>query len=410
MIKALQFIRSIPRYALMRFLGSTFPSLYTSRFAPVVLRDIPEPELPNQQWVRIAPKLVGICGSDLATLTAKGSPYLSSVTSMPFVLGHELVGTITEVGTEVESIDTGDRVVLQPALGCQVRGIEPACDACRAGRYALCDNVTRGSISAGIQTGYCKDTGGGFSENLVAHFTQVYRVPDSIDDLAAVLVEPFSCALHGVLRAEVKDEDTVFVLGCGSIGLLTIAALRATGCKARIVASALLPHQKEHATNLGADVVLHAGGSTSDRYARWAKELDARTLRPEMGKPTVIGGAGVTFDCVASSQTLDDCIRFTKSGGTLVLVGMPGIPSGVDWTPLWFKELTVKATYAYALETQGTAERHTFEIAIDLLREWGPKLAPLVGKPYPLADYRRAFAAALQFSDSKAVKTVIAIR
>lgn len=408
-MKALVYRRSIPRYALLKLLGPRFRRLYTCGVAPVSLKEIPDPRLPNESWLRIAPRLSGLCGSDLATICAKNSPYLAPVTSLPFVLGHELVGCVVEVGREVSGFAVGDRVVLHPALGCRARGIDPLCEPCTNGRDALCRNVTRGDISPGLQTGYCRDTGGGFGENLVAHQSQVYRVPDEIPDEAAVLAEPFACALHGALRVDLTEQDTALVLGCGSIGLLTIAALRASGCRARIVAAAKHDHQKEHARALGADEFLEVRGPTRKRFAAWAKVLDAEVLEPELGKPAVIGGASATFDCVASSQTIDDGLRFTRSAGSFVLVGMPGIPAGIDWTPLWFKELTIHAAYAYGPERYGDGTRETFEIAIDLLRDWSDKLIPLVGTPFELSQYRAALACALSAARTKAVKTVFAI-
>lgn len=408
-MKALQYRKNIPRYALLKLLGPRFPRLYTAGVAPLSLVDIPEPKLPTPQWVRIAPRLAGICGSDLATLCAKGSPYLAPVTSMPFVMGHELVGNVTEVGREVTALRVGQRVVVHPALGCKARGIDPPCDLCRDRRDALCRNVTRGDVSKGIQIGYCRDTGGAFSQGLVAHQSQVYPVPDEIDDRAAVLIEPFACALHGALRVSLRETDTALVLGCGSIGLLTIAALRAVGCKARIAAVARYDHQRQMATALGASELLDSRGGFAERYPLWAKSLSAEVLKAELGKPMVIGGADVVFDCVASSQSIDDGVRFTKSGGTLVLVGMPGAPWGVDWTPIWFKEMTIRAAYAYGPERCADGEKETFLLAIDLMRAWGPRLAALVGPPHELGDYRAAIASALHTGRSGVAKTVFAI-
>jgi len=408
-MKALEYRKSIPRYAAMKLLGPRFPWLYTSGVAPLTLRDLPEPRLPSARWVRIRPRLAGICGSDLATLCAKGSPYLGPVTSMPFVMGHELVGVVTEVGREVTRVRVGDRVVVHPALGCRAREIDPRCEFCGEARDALCCNVIHGVVSSGIQIGYCRDTGGGFGESLVAHESQAYVVPEKIEDRAAVLIEPFACALHGALRVELKPADTAFVIGCGSIGLLTIAALRAVGCRARIAAVAKYDHQRRHAKQLGADVLLDQRGSVRERYAGWARELDAEVLPPELGKPTVIGGAAATFDCVASSESIDDGLRFTRSGGSFVLVGMPGVPRGVDWTPMWYKELTVHAAYAYGPQRWAGGLRDTFEVAIDLLRDSKADIAPLVGEPFALADFRTAFASALNTSKSGTVKTVFAI-
>lgn len=408
-MKALVYRKSIPRYAALKLLGPRFRGIYTSAISPVSLISVPEPNLPSPRWVRIAPTLAGICGSDVATLCAKGSPYLAPLTSMPFVLGHELVGRIVATGDDVTRVAVGDRVVVHPALGCTVRGIEPVCDSCAAGRDALCRNVTRGDIAPGIQTGYCRDTGGGFGQRLVAHESQCYVVPDTLSDECAVLVEPFACAWHGVLRATIHDTDTVLVIGGGAIGLLTVAALRASDCKARVVVVAKYDHQRQHALGLGADELLDARGSTGARYAGWGAALDCEVLPPELGKPTVIGGADVVFDCVGSSQSIDDGLRFTRSGGTFVLVGMPGIPRRVDWTPMWFQELTVHASYAYGPEVRRNGTSDTFDIAIEAMGAWGKTLGRLVSPPFPLESYREAFASAINTGRSRSVKTVFAI-
>lgn len=406
-MKALQYRKSIPRYALLKLFGSRVKSLCTGVAATVSLVDVPEPALPNPEWVRISPTLAGICGSDLATICAKGTPYLSPVTSMPFVMGHEVVGVVTHVGAAVTRAQVGDRVVLQPALGCAVRGIEPKCAACANGNAALCSNVSRGVIAAGIQTGFCRDTGGGFSETLVAHESQVHTVPPEIPDEAAVLIEPFSCALHAALRVSLEKGQTALVIGCGSIGLLTIAALRATGCPARIVAVARYDHQRQLAKELGADEMLDSPRKLAERYSLWAESLGAKVHAAQIGKPMVIGGADAVFDCVASSESIEDGVRFTRSGGTFALVGMPGMPRGVDWTPIWFKELTVRASYAYGREGSRDG-RDTFEIAIELMKGLVPKLVKLVGRPFPLREYKAAIQQALATGQSKVVKTVIA--
>src|SRR5205085_4605963 len=134
------------------------------------------------------------------------------------------------VGAAVRDVGVGERVVVEPVLHCAVRGLAEPCAACRQGRYGNCTNVTAGDISAGVQTGYCRDTGGGWSPSLVAHEVQVHRVPDGVPDDAAVLVEPFSCALHAVRRASsvrwtqysVLSTPKVLIVGCGTVGLLTI--------------------------------------------------------------------------------------------------------------------------------------------------------------------------------------------
>jgi threonine dehydrogenase-like Zn-dependent dehydrogenase len=269
--------------------------------------------------------------------------------------------------------------------------------------------VTRGVVSAGIQTGYCRDTGGGFAENLVAHRSQVYRLPVALSDRAAVLIEPFACALHGVLRARVRDTDTVLVIGCGTIGLLAIAALRAIGSRARILAVAKYDDQRQHARGLGADECLPAGGSVRERFGAWAKALGADVIRAEIGKPAVIGGADVVFDCVAASSSIDDGLRFTAAGGTFVLIGMPGLPRGVDWTPMWYQELTIHAAYAYGPEAHAGGVKDTFDLAIEFMGAQREKLEALVGPAFALSDWRRAFRAALGCGRRESAKTVFGV-
>src|SRR4029453_3740015 len=158
------------------------------------------------------------------------------ITSPPFVLGHEVVGEVTE---DNSSFRAGERVVLEPALGCAVRGIDPPCPYCASGRHALCLHVARGDISPGIQTGFCRDTGGGWSQGtLVAHPSQLHRVPDTLSDEAAVAIEPLACAVHAALGVAPPRPvppalgvaptpgDIPLVIGAGSVGLLTVAALR----------------------------------------------------------------------------------------------------------------------------------------------------------------------------------------
>ena len=106
---------------------------------------------------------------------------------------------------------------------------------------------------------------------------------------------------------------------------------------------------------------------------------------------------------------MDDGLRFTQSGGTFVLVGMPGIPRGVDFTSMWYKELTLRAAYAYGHEQYENEKRDTFDLAIEIMKTWGGKLSQMVSAPFALSDYHAAFRSALNTGQSRAVKTVFAI-
>src|SRR5881398_338602 len=156
MITALEFYRSLPRYVASRTLGDMFPGLVTGPVTPLRLVTRDEPRTPADGWVRVRPLLSGICGSDLNTLAGKSSFYFSPLVSLPFVPGHEVVGELLD---DADGLHAGTRVVLDPVLSCYARGLTP-CGACASGHLGRCDHVTEGHVSAGLQTGYCKDTGG----------------------------------------------------------------------------------------------------------------------------------------------------------------------------------------------------------------------------------------------------------
>lgn len=397
----------MPRYLIARLFGKRWNRLYTSWLSCARLADIDSPRLPSPDWVKIRTRLSGICGSDLATITAKGSPYFSPFTSCPFVFGHEVVGEIAEIGPQVEGYDVGDRVVIEPVLPCEIRGIEQKCHQCQRGHYAGCENVARGEISAGVQTGYCRDTGGGWSKYFVAHMNQLHRVPDDVPDEIAVLIEPFACALHGVLQANLKDSDEILILGAGSIGLLTLAAIRHLGRTNRIYVIGKHQHQQKLARELGADVVFAPSKAT---YRDFCQLTQAESYQPELGKPVILGGVDVTFDCVASADTIDDSLRMTRSGGQVMLVGMPAIPKNIDWTALWHKALNVRGVYAYGLESYEGKRIRTFSLGIQLLQQMGSELLPLVGGLFSLDNYRKAVQTAMHTGKFGSVKTVFDLR
>jgi threonine dehydrogenase-like Zn-dependent dehydrogenase len=205
-----------------------------------------------------------------------------------------------------------------------------------------------------------------------------------------------------VLRAQPAEGQTALVLGCGTIGLLTIAALRRLFPRVSIVASARYAHQERLALSLGADV---AWGRGANLYQETCRLTGAQLLRPELGKPVVTGGVDLVFDCVGSGSTVDDALRLCRSQGTVALVGMPAALNGVDGTPLWYKELRLQGAYTYGIEEYGGERLPTFALAERLLLADLDLFTPLVGARFALADYRAAIESALHTGRSGVVKT-----
>lgn len=362
MVRALELHPTPARVLAGRSLSAIGPRSLAAFGAPLRLVRRAEPHPPAPSWGVLEPLLAGICGSDLATLSGTASLYFAPLVSTPFVPGHEVVGRL---GHDLDDLRRGERVVLDPILGCAARGIEPPCAPCGAEQAGRCERVSAGHVSPGLQTGYCRDTGGGWGERLLVHRAQLHAVPDAVSDRAAVLVEPTACALRAVGRARVPEGGTVLVVGAGTVGILTLIALRTLARARRIVVIAKHAHQASVARHYGAEVAEPREALGAIRLATTAFRLD-----PDHAPPFLLGGADVSFDCAGSKASLDLALRATRAGGRVVLTAMP---AGADLTPAWFRELEVVGAYS------GTG---CFGEALALAVE--ADLGRLVGRTYPL--------------------------
>jgi L-iditol 2-dehydrogenase len=402
-VKAIRFAAPIPTYLATLAAGSLSRRLYVGPHACTTFGEVDPPTLPNDRWVRVRTTLGGICGSDLNVITLKASPSTSPFSSFPFVLGHENVGEVIEVGGGVRTVALGDRVVVNPLLCCEPRGVEPVCGPCAAGDHSRCAHLTDGSLPPGMLIGTTRGLGGSWGEQFVAHETQIVQVPSSMSDAEAVLVEPFACSVHAVRANLPQAGERVLVIGAGSIGLLTIAALHALAPNASITALARHPFQSSHAQRLGASQVVAARG---DYLESLADAAQTRLLKPILGKPVGVGGFDWTFVCIGGTQGMDDAMRFTRAGGTIVLLGNSSTMNGLDWTPLWLKELTVRGSLCYGAHRHGNASLNAFNEALDLIARGGAPIGSLVTHTFALTDYAKALDIALGKRDSESVKVV----
>jgi threonine dehydrogenase-like Zn-dependent dehydrogenase len=384
----LELHRSVPKYLGARAFGGAMPGLLSGALSPLRYVERTDPELPGDGWVRVSPRMSGICGSDLNTLTGRSSLYFSALVSMPFVLGHEVVGDLRDdVDGPQGRLAAGERVVIDPVLSCAPRGLSPGCGPCRAGEPWLCERIMAGHLRPGLQTGYCASTGGGWSDMMVAHVSQLHAVPEHLPDEAAVMMEPAACAIHAVRRAAVPAGATVLVVGAGTVGLLTVAALRSFVPTARVIAVAKHGRQAELARAFGAAVV-----PSGEAIGAVRRATEAFRLKPELGLPFLLGGADVSFECVGSKAALDLALRATRGRGRVVLAGMP---EGADLSPAWFRELEIVGSYT------GSG---AFPDAAGLVTEW--ELGKLVTEAYPLSRHREAVDHAMSAGRLGSIKVV----
>jgi threonine dehydrogenase-like Zn-dependent dehydrogenase len=388
-MKALLFEHNLPKFAAARVV-SEFRSGGGARVGPLRLTEVDSPTLPGAEWRTLKPRLAGICGSDLATVDGRSSRYFEPIVSFPFVPGHEVVG----------DLDDGTRAVLEPVLRCAARGIDRPCPACASGQTNRCRNIAYGHLPPGLQTGFCQETGGGWGTALVAHPTQLHAVPDGLDDQAAVMVEPAACALHGALSNQSAEEKIAVVIGAGTLGLCTVAAIsKFRDDIETVIAVAKHPEQRRLARELGATTVVEP--------SELRRAVRRRTGSHMLDTGQLTGGAALVFDCVGSSESLTDSLAVTEPGGTVVLLGMPGSVH-VDMTGLWQREVSIRGAYAYGTERVNDQERRTFDLSFELVADAG--LERLVSATYPLERYRDAIEHAATAGRRGAVKVAFDLR
>lgn len=403
-MRAITYEVKLGTYFLGKVLGGRFPALYHGPLSGLRFQEVPAPGLRGDAWAVVGVTYAGICGSDMAAVTYKSSPALTPFTSFPSVLGHEIVGRVLEAGPDA-GVAVGDRVVVEPFLTCATRGQAVACEACREGHYCVCHMTAEGPMAPGMLMGACRDHPGGWAERVMAHRSQLFKLPETLSDELGVLVEPLSVGMHAVLRRRPEPGSRVLVIGSGMMAYAVLVALRLLEVGAHVTHLSQLPFQQEMGRRLGADetLCLADGGSIVERVAAIT---GARRYRPLLGREVLSGGFDVVFDCVGSEQSLQDAFTYTKARGAIVLVGAPGELAGLDWTFVWQRELTLLGSLGYGVEEVAGERIRTFDLTLRLLQETDLPLADLITHRFGLEQYPEALTANLERARYRSLKTV----
>jgi threonine dehydrogenase-like Zn-dependent dehydrogenase len=406
-VRGLVFELSIPKYVLAKGIGGLYPKVHYGAGSCLSLKELPSPALPGPDWVRLRPRMAGLCGSDMGTVFFKMSPQMEPFNSFPAVLGHEVLAEVVELGPQARGLEPGQRVVVNPLLPCRLRGIQPPCKPCAAGQENGCERTAEGCLAPGQMIGFQRDLPGGMGTEMVAHPSQLHPVPREVGEREGVLVEPLAVSLHAVLKAPPAEGDRVLVIGGGPVAFACLWALRALGHRCHVTLLAAEEYQLKLARQLGADEAFRVLRDDVAEAEEVARRTGAKVYRPVIGPPTLSGGYELTFDCIGSAVSVQDALRYTRSLGRVVMVGAAGILERVDWTTVWRNELTLLGSYVYGPENFRGRRVHTFDLVLELLaRREGPDPSVLVTHSFPLARYQEAIEANLARSRYQSVKTV----
>jgi L-iditol 2-dehydrogenase len=303
------------------------------------------PPTPGPAEVAVEVLASGICGTDVSIFAGK------IPVRHPLVMGHELFGRITSVGEHVRDHASGARVIVDPVISCG------ACFWCSKGQENLCPE--------GALLG--RDRDGGFREIMAVPGSNVYEVPDAIDDAVAPLLQVLTVCIHGQRTAPIFPGDSVLVIGLGVSGLLHLQLAKARGARP-LIGITRTASKRSLARSLGADITLDAADPRLFDAVREATE----------GR-----GAEVVIECVGKVETLARAIELVRVGGHVVLFGTITATDGaLPFYSLYLKEVTITNPRA--------AKPEDFPAAIELASSGNVQLAPLVTHTFPLESAQEA--------------------
>ncbi len=375
---------------------------------PFGLHEVDDARLVRPDWVITRPILSGICGSDAKLVlgdfsTGDMDNPMAAFSSLPHVPGHEVVAEVVALGPSAQGLEVGQRVVLNPWLSCGPRGIEPKCPPCQAGAFNLCWSFTKGDLGPGVHVGVITGAPGAWAELLAAHDSMLIPVPDGISDEAAVLADPFSVSFHAIVRNPPPAGGRVLVYGAGALGLTSVAILRSLYPEVEIAVVARFAAQQEMARQFGASLVLPHEPRLGlvESLAEWS---GAVLHTPFDGLPIAHPGhIDVVYDSIAKAETLEVGVRVLAERGRLVYTGV-STPQRWEWTPVYFKELSIVGSNAFALEDLDGVRQHAIAHYLQLVADGRIDITPMLTHRFPLPDWWQALKAVAQQDESRALK------
>ena len=323
-------------------------ALVKSQRAPGIwLEDVPEPKIgPND--VRIKVRKTAICGTDMHIYLWDN--WAQKTIPVPMAVGHEYCGEIVELGSEVQGFAVGDRVSGEGHITCGY------CRNCRAGRRHLCRNT----VGVGVNRPGC------FAEYLVIPAFNAFKLPDSISDDVASILDPFGNATHTALSFSLVGED-VLITGAGPIGIMAVAIARHVGAR-HIVITDVNDYRLDLARRMGASRAINVSHEPLDGAMK------------DLG---MVEGFDVGLEMSGNPSAFRDLLRTMHHGGNVALLGIPPDNTAIDWNDVIFKGLTLKGIYG----------REMFETWYKMaaMLQSGLDITPIITHRLPISEYRDGF-------------------
>ena len=309
-----------------------------------VARPVPGP---NDLLIRI--RKSSICGTDVHIYN--WDDWAARTIPAGMVVGHEYVGVVQELGSEVSGFSVGDRVSGEGHVTCG------HCRNCRAGRRHLCRNTQ----------GVGVNRPGSFAEYLVLPAFNAFRIPDNISDDVAAIFDPFGNAVHTALSFDLVGED-VLITGAGPIGAMACAVERHAGAR-NVVITDVNDYRLELALQMGATRAVNVAHEDL-----WA------VAQTQLG---MTEGFDVGLEMSGSGAALNQLLRAMNHGGKVALLGIPAAGVAVDWNDVIFKGLHIKGVYG----------REMFETWYKMaaLVQSGLDLSPIITHHFPVAEFQQGF-------------------
>ncbi|MDA3927464.1 MAG: L-threonine 3-dehydrogenase [Prolixibacteraceae bacterium] len=312
------------------------------------LEDLPIPKVgANEVLIKI--KKSAICGTDLHIY--KWDNWAQKTIKTPLIIGHEYVGEIVKLGSEVHQYKIGDRVTAEGHIACG------HCRNCRRGRQHICN------YTVGI--GVHRD--GGFAEYVAVPVSNVIKVDARISDEIVSIMDPFGNAAHTALSFPLLGEDIMISGIGGPIGSMAAAICKFAGAR-NVLGTDLSPYRRELALKMGADQV-----------------IDPRTDSFEiaMEKMGMIAGFDIGLECSGSAVAFNQLIDHMYNGGKVSLLGILPPNTTVDWNKVIFKGLTLKGIYG----------REMFETwyQMEMMLTTGLDITPIITHRMKADDFQQAF-------------------